>query len=65
MAGDADILVFPNIEAGNMFFKACTYLAKGELAAIVAGANCPCVLTSRWDTEDNKFYSIALGSLLT
>lgn len=65
VAGDADILVFPNIEAGNIFFKASTYLANGELGAIVAGARCPCVLTSRSDSEDTKFYSIALGSLLT
>jgi phosphate butyryltransferase len=64
VAGDADILVFPSIEAGNIFFKASTYLAKGELAAIVVGASCPCILTSRSDTEDTKFYSIALGSLL-
>jgi phosphate butyryltransferase len=65
VAGDADILIFPSIEAGNIFFKASTYLAKGELGAIVAGAACPCVLTSRGDSEDNKFYSIALASLLT
>ena len=65
VAGDADILVFPSIEAGNIFFKACTYLAKGELGAIVAGASCPCILTSRSDSEDTKFFSIALGSLLT
>jgi phosphate butyryltransferase len=65
VAGDADILVFPSIEAGNIFFKACTYLAKGELGAIVAGATCPCILTSRSDSEDTKFFSIALGSLLT
>jgi len=64
-AGDADILVFPSIEAGNIFFKASTYLAKGELAAVVAGAKCPCVLTSRGDSEDTKFYSIALASLLS
>jgi phosphate butyryltransferase len=65
VAGDADILVFPSIEAGNIFFKACTYLAKAELGAVVAGATCPCVLTSRGDSEDTKFYSIALASLLT
>ena len=64
VAGDADILVFPSIEAGNIFFKASTYLAKGELGAVVAGATCPCVLTSRGDSEDTKFYSIALASLL-
>jgi phosphate butyryltransferase len=65
VAGDADILVFPNIEAGNIFFKASTYLAKAELAAVVTGARCPCVLTSRGDSEDTKFYSIALASLLS
>lgn len=65
VAGDADILVFPSIEAGNIFFKACTYLANAELGAVVAGATCPCVLTSRGDSEDTKFYSIALASLLT
>jgi phosphate butyryltransferase len=65
VAGDADILIFPSIEAGNIFFKACTYLAKAELGAVVVGATCPCVLTSRGDSEDTKFYSIALASLLT
>ncbi len=65
VAGDADILVFPGIEAGNIFFKASTYLAKGELAAIVTGAACPCVLTSRSDSEDTKYYSIALASLMS
>jgi phosphate butyryltransferase len=65
VAGDADILVFPNIESGNIFFKASTYLAQGELAAVVTGARCPCVLTSRGDSEDTKFYSIALASLLS
>jgi phosphate butyryltransferase len=65
VAGDADILVFPNIESGNIFFKACTYLAGAELGAIVTGATCPCVLTSRSDSEDTKFYSIALASLLS
>jgi len=65
VAGDADILVFPNIESGNIFFKASTYLAHGELGAVVAGATCPCVLTSRGDSDETKFYSIALASLLT
>jgi phosphate butyryltransferase len=63
VAGEADILIFPNIETGNVFFKTCSYLAGGETAALVAGADCPCVLTSRSDSEDSKFYSIALGAL--
>lgn len=63
VAGEADVLLFPNIETGNVFFKTCSYLAGGITAALVAGADCPCVLTSRSDSEDSKFYSIALGAL--
>ncbi len=65
VAGDADILLFPTIEVGNVFFKTCSYLAGGETAAVVAGAKCPCVLTSRSDSEDSKYYSIAVGALLS
>ncbi len=61
--GDADILIFPNIEAGNVFFKSITYFANGKLAAIVTGTMAPCVLTSRADSEESKFYSIALAAL--
>jgi phosphate butyryltransferase len=64
VAGDADILIFPNIEAGNIFFKTCTYLAGGEAAALVFGAKCPCILTSRSDSENSKYYSIAFGALM-
>ncbi|MEO0235496.1 MAG: bifunctional enoyl-CoA hydratase/phosphate acetyltransferase [candidate division WOR-3 bacterium] len=63
-AGEADILIFPNIETGNVFFKTCTQLAGGRIAAVVAGATVPCVLTSRADSEDSKFMSIALAALL-
>jgi phosphate butyryltransferase len=65
VAGDADILLFPNIEAANIFFKTCTYLAGGGVAAVVAGARCPCILTSRSDSEDSKFHSIAFGALMS
>jgi phosphate butyryltransferase len=64
VAGQADILIFPNIEAGNVFFKTATQLANGEIAAVVTGAFCPAILTSRADSEQSKFYSIALGALL-
>ena len=64
VAGDADILIFPNIDVGNVFFKTCTQLARAEVAAIVTGAFCPCILTSRSDSEKSKYYSIALGSLM-
>jgi phosphate butyryltransferase len=62
--GDADVLVFPNIETANVFFKTCTQLARGEIAGVVAGTEVPCILTSRADSEASKFYSIALGALL-
>lgn len=61
--GDADCLVFPNIESGNVFFKTCTKLAKGELGAMVVGAKVPCVLTSRGDSVKSKLYSIALAAI--
>ncbi len=59
--GDADILVFPNIEAGNIFYKSSTILSGARLAAVVVGTTAPCVLTSRADSEESKFLSIALG----
>ncbi len=63
-AGEADILIFPNIETGNVFFKTCTQLGNGRIAAIVVGTMAPCVLTSRADSEDSKFLSIALAALM-
>ncbi len=64
VAGEADCLLFPNIESGNVFFKAGTKLAGAELAAYVAGARVPCVLTSRGDSALTKTYSIALAALM-
>ena len=63
VAGDADCLLFPNIEAGNVFYKACTKFAHAELACMVMGARVPCVLTSRGDSMNTKIYSIALAAL--
>lgn len=63
VAGDADGLVFPNLEAANVFFKSATKLCKAKLAAMVVGAKVPCVLTSRGDSEESKLYSIALAAL--
>jgi len=63
VAGDADGIVFPNIESGNVFFKTVTKLANGELAAMVMGAKVPCVLTSRGDSTKSKLNSIALAAL--
>ncbi len=64
VAGDADCLVFPNIESANVFYKVNSQLCNGvQQAAIVAGAMAPCVLSSRADSIDTKLNSIALAAL--
>lgn len=63
VAGKADCLLFPNIESANVFFKSATHFGGGEMAAMVTGTKCPCVLTSRGDTPKSKLYSIALACL--
>src|SRR5574344_1197847 len=64
VAGDADCLVFPNIESANMFYKVNSQLCKGvKQSAIVAGAKAPCVLSSRADSIETKLNSIALAAL--
>lgn len=63
VAGDADGLVFPNIDAGNIFYKACTKLGGAEVAGMVVGARVPCVVSSRGDSSLSKLYSIALAAL--
>lgn len=63
VGGDADCLVFPSLEAGNIFFKSATKLMGAKLAGMVVGAKVPCVLTSRADSDESKLYSIALASL--
>ena len=62
-AGDPDCLLFPNLESGNVFFKAASHLCHGEIAAMLVGAKKPCVLTSRGDSSQSKLYSIALACL--
>lgn len=64
LAGDVDILVVPNIEAGNVLYKALIYLAGAKTAGIISGAQAPVVLTSRADSDECKLYSIALGAMV-
>ena len=63
VAGEVDCLLFPNIDAANVFFKSASKLAGAELAAMVTGTAVPCVLTSRGDSSKTKLYSIALACL--
>lgn len=64
VAGDADVLLVPNIECGNMVGKCLTYFAGSVSAGVIVGAKCPIVLVSRADTAKSKLYSIALGAAI-
>ena len=64
IAGQADILVAPDVEAGNMLAKAITYFAKGRMAGVVVGGQSPLIVASRSDPHDTKLMSIALGVLM-
>ncbi len=63
LAGIADILVAPDIEAGNILYKSLIFFAGSIEAGIVVGAKVPIVVTSRSDSAQNKLYSIALASV--
>jgi phosphate butyryltransferase len=64
VGGAADVLLFPNIESGNMFYKAVTMFGGARMASALVGTSAPCVLTSRADSEETKLFSIALGCCL-
>ena len=64
VAGRADILLAPNIEAGNILYKSLSTLCNCTMASVVAGSRVPVVVPSRGDSEASKFHSIALASLL-
>ncbi len=63
-AGDCDILLCPDIEAGNIFYKALSFLTDARNAGAIVGAKAPIVLTSRADSDDVKLNSIALAVLM-
>lgn len=63
VAGRAEILVAPNMEAGNMLAKELTFLAQARAGGIVMGAKCPIILTSRSDDENSRLASCAIAAL--
>ena len=64
VAGRADILVVPDLEAGNMLAKQLTFLSGAEAAGVVLGARVPIILTSRADSAPTRLASCALGVLV-
>ncbi len=60
-AGNADILLVPNIESGNILYKSLVYFSNAKVGGIIAGAKAPIVLTSRADSAESKLFSLALA----
>jgi phosphate acetyltransferase/phosphate butyryltransferase len=63
VAGDADLLIMPDLNAGNMLYKSFVYVGGGDCAGLVLGAKVPVVLTSRADSQQARIASVALGVL--
>jgi phosphate acetyltransferase len=63
VAGDADILLVPDLEAGNMLAKELTFLANADASGIVLGARAPIILTSRADSVRARMASCAVAAL--
>lgn len=64
VAGDADIFLVPDIEAGNIMLKSIVFLAKGVFGGVVMGATKPLIVTSRSDSYETKLYSMATAIAL-
>lgn len=65
VAGRADILIAPDMEAANLLAKAICYFAGGKMAGVIVGGQCPVILPSRSDPPEAKLASLALGVYLT
>jgi len=63
VAGDPDLLVVPDLNAGNMLYKSFNYIGGGDCAGLVLGATVPIVLTSRADSLQSRIASVALAVL--
>jgi phosphate butyryltransferase len=64
VGGDADILLFPSLEACNPFYKGLMLFAKGKIAGLIRGTQKPVILMSRNESEKSKYYCIALSCLM-
>jgi phosphotransacetylase len=65
VSGDVDVVVVPDLDAGNILSKNLEYLASSKIAGIVMGATVPVVLTSRSDPPRARVYSLALANILS
>lgn len=63
LEGRSDVLVFPDIEAANVFYKTLTFLVEADVAGMLVGPVCPVVLPSRGDSGEDKYYSLAFAAM--
>ncbi len=63
--GDADVLLFPSLESANPFYKGLMLFAGGELAGLIRGTSKPVIVMSRSESENSKYYCIALSCLMS
>ncbi|MDK3680055.1 phosphate acyltransferase [Staphylococcus pseudintermedius] len=61
VAGNADVLIVPGLDAGNVLYKSLTYFGRAKVASLILGAHFPIVLTSRADSIENKINSILVA----
>lgn len=64
IAGQADVLVVPNVEAGNIVAKGLLYFAHARMAGLVVGAKVPIVISSRADSAETRYLSLAMAAIL-
>jgi phosphate butyryltransferase len=64
VAGIADILIVPNVEAGNIVAKGLLYFARARMAGLVVGAKVPVIISSRADSSETRYLSLAMATVL-
>ena len=61
IAGEADVLIVPNVEAGNIVAKGLQYFARARMAGLVVGAKVPIIISSRADSAETRYLSLAMA----
>jgi phosphate butyryltransferase len=65
IAGMADVLIVPNVEAGNIVAKGLLYFARARMAGLVVGAKVPIIISSRADSAETRYLSLAMAAVLS
>ena len=65
VAGQADLLLVPYVEMGDIMYKTCSCIAGHTMASTICGAACPIIINSRSDSDDTKYYSILIAAMMS